>query len=354
MFKFLKCTQQRRDFTHVELPFDKLRVVSKRKRTAFTLVELLVVIAIIGILIALLLPAVQAAREAARRAQCMNNLKQLGLAALQYHDQHRHLPPGIGYYPPASYGTFGTSFFHLLPYLEEGNLFDRSLDSVTFPPPVGPLTVHYPGNNNVYSQTAPVFICPSDPSVEPGGVVTVDGITWGASSYAGNALASAQYDLSVSPPTSNPEGKVRIPNDFSDGTSKTILHAEKYARCTNTDMAPPFQDGGNAWAFCTSAVFPWQSPPMNFPGKALLPGFAIPALAGRGAPNVIGAGSIFQVAPTPFLGSCDPTRASTPHASGMVVGLADGSVRTLSPSISGDTWWAAVTPKGNEVLGSDW
>ena len=132
------------------------------------------------------------------------------------------------------------------------------------------------------------------------------------------------------PPVSNPQGKVRIPADFADGTSNTILHAEKYARCTNTDMAPPFRDGGNAWAFCTSAVFPWQPPPMNFPGKALLPGFAIPALASRGAPNVIGPKSIFQVDPDPFLGNCDPTRASTAHASGMVVGLADGSVRTLA------------------------
>jgi prepilin-type N-terminal cleavage/methylation domain-containing protein len=324
------------------------------KGRGFTLVELLVVIAIIGILIALLLPAVQAAREAARRAQCSNNLKQLGLAALHFHDVHQHLPPGIGYYPTATNGAFGTSFFHMLPHLEEANRFERSLGSVQFPPPVGPTVVHYPGNNNVYSETAPVFICPSDPSVESGGVVTVDGITWGASSYASSALVTALYDLTASPATSDPQGKVRIPTDFADGTSRTILHAEKYARCTNTDMAPPFRDGGNAWAFGTSAVFPWQPSPMNFPGKALLPGFAIPALSSRGAPNAIGPESIFQVAPDPFLGSCDPTRASTAHASGMVVGLADGSVRNLSPSMSGDTWWAAVTADGEEVLGSDW
>jgi len=327
MFKFLRTTQRR----------------------GFTLVELLVVIAIIGILIALLLPAVQAAREAARRAQCSNNLRQLGLAAHHYHDTLQHLPPGIGYYPTASNGVFGTSFFHLLRYLEEGNLFDRSLGSVPFPPPVGPTIVHYPGNNHDYRETSPVFLCPSDPSVEPGGVVTVDGTTWGASCYASSALASAEYDLTVSPPTSDPQGKVRIPADFADGTSHTILHAEKYARCTNTDMAPPFRDGGNAWAFCTSAVFPWQPPPMNFPGKALLPGFAIPALASRGAPNVIGPGSIFQSQPSPFEGNCDPTRASTSHAGGIVVGLADGSVRVLDASMNGDVWWAAVTPAGGEV-----
>ena len=103
------------------------------QRRAFTLVELLVVIAIIGILIALLLPAVQAAREAARRAQCSNNLRQLGVAAHHYHDANRHLPPGIGYYPTTNHGVFGTYFFYLLPYIEQGNLYDRSLGSVPFP-----------------------------------------------------------------------------------------------------------------------------------------------------------------------------------------------------------------------------
>ena len=330
------------------------KFLTMNQRRGFTLVELLVVIAIIGILIALLLPAVQAAREAARRTQCSNNLKQLGLSALQFHDTFRHLPPGIGYYPTAKNGVFGTNAFHLLRFLEEGNLFDRSLGSVLFPPPDGPTMVHYPGNNEVYRETAPVFLCPSDPSVEPGGVVVVDGITWGASCYAGNALVSVHTDFTKDPPVTDPQGKVRIPVDFADGTSKTILYAEKYARCTNPDMALPFRDGGNAWAFCTSPLFPWQPPPMDPPAKALQPGFAIGALVARGAPNAIGPNSIFQVDPTPFLGNCDPTRASTAHTSGMQVGLADGSVRNLSPSMSGDTWWAAVTPKGDEVLGSDW
>ena len=85
---------------------------------------------------------------------------------------------------------------------------------------------------------------------------------------------------------------------------------------------------------------------MILPGKAFQPGFAIPALANLGAPNAIGPGSKFQVQPTPFLGNCDPTRAATAHPGGMLVGLADGSVRTLSPSMSGNTWWAAVTPSG--------
>src|SRR6266581_6687314 len=111
------------------------------RRDGFTLIELLVVIAIIAILIGLLVPAVQKVREAANRIQCGNNLKQLGLAAQNYHGVNGHFPPGIGYYPTARNGVFGTYFFHLLPYVEQDNLYRSALGVVTFPPPVGPTTV---------------------------------------------------------------------------------------------------------------------------------------------------------------------------------------------------------------------
>src|SRR5436189_1629051 len=110
------------------------RAQAARRPEAFTLIELLVVIAIIAILIGLLVPAVQKVREAANRINCQNNLKQLGLAAHHYHDAHQHLPPAIGYYPPAS-GAFGNYFFHLLPYVEQDNLYRSALGSVPFPPP---------------------------------------------------------------------------------------------------------------------------------------------------------------------------------------------------------------------------
>jgi prepilin-type N-terminal cleavage/methylation domain-containing protein len=334
--------------------FDSIRATDARGREirahhGFSLVELLVVIAIIGILIALLLPAVQAAREAGRRAHCSNNLRQLGVAAHQYHDTHKHLPPVIGYYPTTDHGAFGTYHFHLLPFLEQGNLYDRSLGSVPFPG--GPITVHYPGNNKVYSQPVPTFLCPSDPSVESGGVVMINLDSFGASCYAPNVLVAARPDFTQTPPVPNPQGKSRIPNDFADGTSHTILNAEKYARCTNTNMVPAFQDGGTAWAYTTAAPFPWQPPPMIASGKAFLPAFAILGLVARGAPNAIGPGSIFQVQPMPD--NCDPTRAATSHAGGMVTGMADGSVRILAAGMSGDIWWAAVTPAGGEVQGLD-
>lgn len=326
-------------------------VSRNRPRRAFTLIELLVVIAIIAILIGLLLPAVQKVREAANRIKCQNNLKQLGLGAHHYHDVYQHLPPAVGYYPPAA-GALGPYFFHLLPYVDQDNLYRSALGSVLFPAPDGPTAVYYPGNNKVYSQPVKIFLCPSDPSVGADGGVMINGVSFGASCYAFNALVVADNDITTTPFKTNPQGKTSITADITDGTSNTILHAEKYARCTHTTLPPQFRDGGSAWAYGAAAPFPWL-PPIAPPAKMFAPGFCIPAFANQGAPNAIGPQSKFQVQPTPFLGNCDPTRAATAHA-GIQVGLVDGSVRTLAPSMTGATWAAAVTRAGGEVLGPDW
>jgi hypothetical protein len=183
--------------------------------------------------------------------------------------------------------------------------------------------------------------------------VTINGFPFGASSYAPNAMVISER-IAIGPQGIGPQGKARLDADIPDGTSNTILHAEKYARCSKTVMAPPFQDGGNAWAYGGGAAFPWQPPPMTPARLGFAPGFAIRAVAALGAPDAIGERSKFQFQPTPFLDNCDPTRAATAHAGGILVGLADGSVRTLAPGISGATWWAAVTPADGDVLGPDW
>src|SRR5438477_7775490 len=141
-------------------------------RKGFTLIELLVVIAIIAILIGLLVPAVQKVREAAARTQCVNNLKQWGLAAHNCHDTYRKFPPALGTFPgttasglPAPGGSFGIGTFHFLPFIEQDNLYKKALGTVGAPYGAaigGP--VYFPGDNNVYAAVIPSFVCPSDPS----------------------------------------------------------------------------------------------------------------------------------------------------------------------------------------------
>ncbi len=186
-------------------------IPSKSPRAAFTLVELLVVIAIIGILIALLLPAVQAAREAARRTQCGNNLKQIGLAAHNYHQATGQLPfgntLGISPYNGERHGPGGRNhrnwILSMLPQLEQQNRFDqinhnrRQLDTTTNASGVS--------NREVIQQNLPLALCPSDsaaqtPLARTGGDAT--GVVLALTSYAANvgdhhnSLPDANQDTS--------------------------------------------------------------------------------------------------------------------------------------------------------------
>jgi prepilin-type N-terminal cleavage/methylation domain-containing protein/prepilin-type processing-associated H-X9-DG protein len=133
------------------------------RRSAFTLVELLVVIAIIGVLVALLLPAVQAAREAARRMQCANNLKQLGLGLHNYHDVHKRFPPGASHGPAHIWGDryaghHGSFLARMLPFIEEQNLFNNINPKLADPTMDSAMA----DGTKVYQVKVATFICPSD------------------------------------------------------------------------------------------------------------------------------------------------------------------------------------------------
>jgi prepilin-type N-terminal cleavage/methylation domain-containing protein len=338
-----------------------------RRRSAFTLIELLVVIAIIAILIALLVPAVQKVREAAARTQCINNLKQWGLASHSFHDANKHFPPALGYSSvPATQGMgFGSAIFHMLAYIDQGNLYNSGLGPVAA---LGAGDYYYPGNNTAYSTVIPELICPSNPAAVPN-TITSGGVTWGACCYGFNALVfCGQNGINfTNPPT--PNGQNMNPQatttlvQISDGTSNTIMIAERYPICNSTLPGVWTTMGGSYWGYTADPNIAGLPAPMATPASGVpppqYPGIQIAFFAAAqeavGAPvTAIGPTSIFQVQPFPFQGAnsvCDPLRAQTPHAGIMSVCAADASVHSLASNLNVNLWWGALTPSGGEEIG---
>ncbi|ADB15290.1 protein of unknown function DUF1559 [Pirellula staleyi DSM 6068] len=315
---------------------------SSHKYRGFTLVELLVVIAIIGVLVALLLPAVQAAREAARRMSCSNNLKQLGLAAHNFHDTTNALPSSVR---PGGLTTSpriaGLTF--LLPFIEQGNAYNAYDQTKNWSDPV---------NLAVTSKQIPGFLCTSTPDPK-----RLDGLPE-ASPWAANLVAVTDYSPTIGVDqrlvtaglvdfagdgvlTKN--GQPRLA-DITDGTSNTLLYAESagrpnlYRRGKLIGNLPNRRVNAGGWARPASDF--------SLDGSSL-DGATLPGPCPINCTNGEDVGSASF--PHSYYGSEGTAEAYSFHPSGINVALADGSVRFLSSSINIREFAKLVTRAQGEV-----
>ncbi len=354
-------------------------------RRGFTLIELLVVIAIIAVLIALLLPAVQQAREAARRSQCKNNLKQLGLALHNYHETHSAFPRGNFEKIPSKADDYGNGHWSykahsaqvmLLPFLDLGTIYNQmnfNLNAIE-------------GVNLTLSRTRiPAFLCPSDVLYVPyptGGIFDQGpgnnyafsagpSVYWFPTSPANSATAPASLQHQVG--AFNYRKLVRL-SDVTDGASNSIAAAENLVG--DGSMAA---DPNRALAIYRGVGL--GGAPVSMPTDAQVAAWSAVALAAKAgaasAANVprgnLGANwmfgnigdSIFNTittpnSPVPTCISCGPCStndgqglfpARSRHSGSVNVLMLDGAVRTISDNIHGTTWRNLGSIADGQVVG---
>jgi prepilin-type N-terminal cleavage/methylation domain-containing protein len=348
-------------------------------RGAFTLIELLVVIAIIGVLIGLLLPAVQKVREAANRAKCSNNIKQIGIATHNYESTYQAVP-GVWYTfrahnsnPAASsFGneTWRTVYTDLLPFIEQDALYREGSSSNPTVKGFGWTFL----SNFVAVVVVPTFLCPADATNEN----HLDPIFGYGGSPLGTQYGNTNYRANLM--VYDPNVYRTLTNSMPDGTSNTIITAHHLQNCDGSNVGWPAGNyidwGANPGDTGTQHPLPgfgWTTYYNNNPvhtvvGGLNYAGVPAPQIAGASAGTAPNGNQIgvyqngypdFALGSLPFQlnpagGNCLPDVLTSPHTGVMVVGLGDGSVRNVAASISVTTWKNACNPNDGNNLGSDW
>ena len=310
------------------------------------MIELLVVIAIIAVLIALLLPAVQAAREAARRAQCVNNLKQIGLAVHNYHDVHSKFPLGrvveVGAGGAVNISRAYSPHSQILPFMEQTPLYQAINFSLTWNP--DPANGGYDGNKTVRASVVSGFLCPSDAaSTIPAG--------YAGANYRASEGSNFLFGHGKSDP-SGVNGAMRAP----DGTSNTAMFSEHVIGDFNQAVASEHGDTFQPGAYPATQDEAVQAcRDMNWRD------ISKQGYSDVGAPWLYGyhsTTSYYHVGP-PSSRSCmfPPLRISTTanskHPGGVNVLLGDGSVKFVKDSINIQTWRAMGSRNMGEIISSD-
>jgi prepilin-type N-terminal cleavage/methylation domain-containing protein/prepilin-type processing-associated H-X9-DG protein len=347
------------------------------ERRAFTLIELLVVIAIIAILIGLLLPAVQKVREAANRTQCINNLKQLGLACMNYEGVNKGFPPALtGYYNPfavpVNWGTF------VLPYIEQNNLYGK-YDFTSGYWPVGSAgNAGINGSNTnsaIVSTPLKIFLCPSTPpqnnpyavswsfpGYPPVGPYTCANgdysnilqVDPGEIALLGLGAAYPGYNSGSFPPPSNLNGILQPDSATSlamitDGTSNTILVTEFAGKPTLYNAG--YKNTGLTLLGVPPAPFPTPTTGLLLFGG--LGGWGDPS---NGADELWGSSADGSIGPNgPCLMNCSNSFGMYSfHTGGCNAVFADGSVHFLTQATAANILVALATMAGSETTSNNY